>query len=306
MCMMDANPYLILNAQHGRRTTARRKQDKYHATRKKKHREGEKQRLLKDAKAAEYKRLHCHEIVLHSDSAGVSLTASVWIEDVLEQRRNIIRHFNKNAEDDDGSDDMAGGCEGVEECHTYVSDPEEIEALIQDKDKFLEYCKILTPGYVDDSNTFEEVLQRYIEAREILVELEIKNCCQGTAKHATLLENIEAYCRDEYAHDPDKMLVTIVGSKVQYKMDAKYEDFNPVQARQYTHADETTDNLKNMNEFYRRREMHQFYQDHGYRILPWEQTTSDRNGHADGTVCVYSKHLSNPILDKDEEPFIEF
>jgi len=211
---MDANPYLVLNAQHGRRTTARRKQDKYHATRKKTRREGAKQRMLRDAKALEYKRLRCHEIVVDSDSAAGSPRASVWIQDVLEQRRKIIRHFNQKAGDDDGLDDIARGCQGVEECHTYVSDQEDIEALIQDKVKFLEYCRIITPDNVDDSNTFEEVLQRYIEAREILVELEIKDCWQGTPEHAMLLKNVEDYCREKYALDPDKMLVAIVGSKV--------------------------------------------------------------------------------------------
>jgi len=89
-------------------------------------------------------------------------------------------------------------------------------------------------------------------------------------------------------------------------MDFQYNGFNPVQARQYTNAHESTDNLKNKNEFYRRREMHQFYKDQGYRILPWVQTASDQNGCPTGTVSVYSKNLSNPNLDKDEDPFIQF
>ena len=50
---MDTDPYFVTNAQHGRRTPARRKQDKYHATRKKTRREDTRQRMLIDAKAAE-------------------------------------------------------------------------------------------------------------------------------------------------------------------------------------------------------------------------------------------------------------
>jgi len=280
---MRVNPYLVLTAHNG---------------------EQSEKALLRDAKKAEYKRLHCHEIIV--ESGDDSLSASVWKQDVLEQRRKIIRDFNKKAGDDDGSDHIARGCEGAEECHTYVSDQADIEALVQDNAKFLEYCNIIIPDNMDDSNAFEEVLQRYIEAREILVELEIKECCQGTSQHAMLLTEIEDYCRREYALDPDKMLVTIVGSNVQYDMDFEYDELSPVQARLHTHADESIDNLKNMNEYYRRREMNQFYKDAGYRVLPWVQSATDRNGYADGTVSVYSKHLSNPTLDKDVEAFIQF
>jgi len=108
-------------------------------------------------------------------------------------------------------------------------------------------------------------VQRSIEAREILVQFEIKECCQGTSEHATLLEKVEDYCRDLSVLFPSKMLITIEGSIAHDEMDMDYDDVSPTQARLHTQENFSVENLKSMNEYYRRREMIQFYKDHGYR-----------------------------------------
>jgi hypothetical protein len=336
---MEANPYYVMNAQHGQRTPARRKQDKYRAKGKKTRREDTKINMLRDAKNAEYKRLHCHEIVL--DLAAGPLKASVWNEDFLELRRNIIERYNRvegdGQEENRQQDDVHGGgwqrggydwsqsaAEGngqEEDGHgegwqrggydwsqsaaapiPIISDKDEIEALIKSKERFIENCRSIIPPSPDDACFMIPDVQRSIEAREILVEFEIQECCQGTSEHAILLGKVEDYCRAASVFAPSKMLVTIKGSIAHDEMDMDYDDFSPTQARLHTHDDPSVENLKSMNEYYRRREMIHFYKDHGYRILPWKLCVVDGWGGED--VDAYSKILLNPDIDTYGELFM--
>ena len=99
------------------------------------------------------------------------------------------------------------------------------------------------------------------------------------------------------------MLITIQGSISQDEMDWDYDDYSPTQERLHTNENPSADTLNNMNECDRRREMIQFYKDHGYRILPWECCVSDC-GYGGKGVDTYSKHLSDPALDIDGELFM--
>jgi len=316
---MEINPYFVLDAQHGRRTSARRKQDRYHAKAKKTRRERANFWKLRDAKDVEYKKLHCHDILQFS--AGGALRASVWKEDFLELRRRVIEHYLRRPViehysqpgDDDGEQECKRGAaendwsgndwSGSAPVPTpIISGPEEIEALINNKERFIEYCHCISPVSSDDYCFMIPDVQRCIESREILVKFDMKECCQGTSAHATLLRKVEDYCRSVYSLSPSKMLITIQGSILEDEIDCDYDDYSPTQDRLHANENTSADNLNNMNESDRRREMIQFYKDHGYRILPWEccvSVTSDGS-----SVGAYSKHLSDPALDIDGELFM--
>ena len=312
---METNPYFVLDAQHGRRTSARRKQDRYRAKAKKTRREHANFWKLREAKDAEYRKLHCHEIVL--DSAAGSLRASVWKEDFLDLRRSTIEHYGQSGgdgqEQDWNEDDGGAGGWGRAEndwsrsapVHTpIISGTAEFEALIHNKERFIEYCHGIAPPSPDDYCFMIPDVQRCIESREILVKFDMKECCQGTSEHATLLRKVEDYCRSVYSLSPSKMLITIQGSIAQDEMDWDYDDYSPTEERLHTHETPSADNLNNMNEFDRHREMIQFYKDHGYRILPWQCCVSDAYGYGGRGVDAYSKHLSDPALDIDGELFM--
>jgi len=311
---METNPYFVLDAQHGRRTSASRKQDRYRAKAKKTRREHAKFWKLRDAKDAEYKKLHCHEILQFS--AAGALRASVWNEDCLELRRGIIEHYSQSGGDDEEKcgyeDDEHGGGwqEGGNDWSLsaavptpIITDKEEIEALIRNKEKFIEYCRSIIDLSEDEFFSMIPDVQRCIESREILVKLNMKECCQGTAAHATLLRKVEDYCRSMYSISPSKMLITIEGSISQYEMDEDYDDYSPTQETLHTNEKSSADNVNNMNECDRRREMIQFYKDCGYRILPWQLCVEYGHGWGHRNVGAYSKHLSDPALDIDGERF---
>jgi hypothetical protein len=239
---------------------------------------------IHEANDAEYKRLHCHEIVLHSKSGD--LKACVWNEDCLELRRRIIEKYNETRDHDQeehGYEDDEGGGEWQKGGYDWslsggvrtqiITEKEEIEALINDKKRFMEYCLSIMPCSPDDFCFMIPEVQRSIEAREIVVEFEMKECCQGTTQHANLLEMVEDYCRDLFVFCPTKMLMTIKASVAEEEMDS----------------------------YLRCREMIEFYKDRGYRLLPWEFCVSD--GWGGRNVGAFSKHLVDPALDIDRELF---
>jgi len=243
-----------------------------------------------DAKMAEYTRLHCHDIVVPSKAGP--LKARVWDENCLDLRRNIIEKWTpvesvplvqswheKDSQEEEEGGWSRGGYDWGGPAHTpYIRDKDEIETLIRNKQRFIEYCERIIPiSDFNDCFMIAEV-QRSYEERGILVKFDLKECCQGSPEHAILLNKVEDYCLILSDLDPSKLLVTIRGSH-----------------------DAFVTRRKNKNQNSRRQIMIQFYKDHGYRLLPWKCCVSE--GQGGKLVDAFSKHLSNPALDTDGKLF---
>ena len=245
---MEANPYIVVNAQ------------------------------LAEMQA-QYNKLHCHEIVL--DSAGVCLRALVWNENFLELRRSIIRKWNTPEEDVHVDPWADPGGWGAASRPVMIRGHDEIDALVKDKHKFLDYCENIIPASDCNSCFMIADVQRSYEERDILVKFKVPESLHATGDHASLLEQVEDYCRALSAHDPSKNIVTIRGSL----------DHDPAVTRR-----------QNRRKYNRRQRIIEFYKEHGYRLLPWQCCATD--GSQGGTmVDAFSKNLSDPALDTDGKLF---
>ena len=247
---MEANPYIVVNAQHAEME-------------------------------AEYKRLHCHEIV--RNSAGGCLRAVVWNENFLELRRSIIRKWN-TPEPDGRVDPWADpGGWGAVARPIMIRGHDEIEALVKDKHKFLEYCENIVPASDYSSCFMIADVQRSYEERDILVKLKVPESLHATEEHAILLQEVEQYCRELSAYDRSKSknIVTIRGS--------------------LDHAPDVT-RRQNKKKYDRRLCVIEFYKKHGYRLLPWKCCAKD-GSQGGRMVDAFSRNLSDPDLDTDGKLF---